>query len=104
MADDFRAAMKLTSPVWVDTERVAYKYFDFTRGTSSVLNARSALNAIRALSKGHIQHRTQGNPVQNGGVVVVNRAGECVYAYASAVAGDMPPMAEVLAAARSARV
>ena len=102
MADDFRTTMKIASPIWVDGKREAYKYFEFTHGVDKVLTMKSALNAVRALSKGHIQHKTQGNPVQNGGVVVVNRQGECVYAFVSAEAGDKPPMAEVLAAARAA--
>jgi prostamide/prostaglandin F2alpha synthase len=103
MADDFRTTMRITAPIWVDEKRVTYKQLQFSHGTASVLNVKSMLNAARALSKGHFQHRTQGNPVQNGGVLVVRKGGECLYAYASEVAGDMPKTAEVLAAARAAR-
>ena len=102
MADDFRTAMKISSPIWVDGKRETYRYFEFTHGLDKVLGVKSMFNAVRALSKGHIQHKTQGNPAQNGGVGVVNRKGECVYAYASAVAGDKPPLADVLKAARAA--
>ena len=102
MADDFRIELKISAPIWVDTNREAYRHLEFSYGTKSVINARSALNAMRALSKGHIQHATQGNPLQNGGVLVVRKGGECTYAYASKVAGDNPPIKEVLAAARAA--
>ena len=103
MADDFRTAMKISAPIWIDAKRVAYRHLEFTHGTASVLNLKSMFNAARALSKGHLQHKTQGNPMQNGGVLVVKKGGECVYAFASTVAGDKPPMADVLAAARAVR-
>ena len=103
MADDFRNAMNLSSPVWVDTKRLTYKALKFTRGIRTVLNARSLLNAVRALSKGHFQHRTQGDALLNGGVLVARQGGECVYAWASKVAGDHPRTADVLEAARRSR-
>ena len=100
MADDFRAEMKLSSPVWVDTKRLTYKALHFTRGLRTVLNASALLNGLRALSKGHRQHRTQGDPFLNGGVLVVRQGGECVYAWASQVSGDHPKTADVLEVAR----
>lgn len=101
MADDFRAAQRITSPVWADLKKQTYRKLPFTRGLRTVLNARSALNAARALSKGHIQGRSQGlDTFQNGGVLVVDGTGACVYAHFSEVSGDLPPMEDVLAAAR----
>ena len=100
MADDFRTQSRLTSPVWADTKRLTYKQLQFTRGWSTVLNARSALNALRALSKGQRQHRTEGDPLLNGGVLVVQQGGECVYAFASQVAGDHPRTSDVIEVAR----
>ncbi len=100
MADDFRAQLSLSSPVWVDTKRLTYKALKFTRGWKTVLNARSLLNAVRALSKGHFQHRTQGDALLNGGVLVAKQGGQCIYAWASQVAGDHPRTADVLKAAR----
>ena len=94
--------MKISSPIWVDEKRATYRYLEFSYGAGTVFSGKSLLNAARALSKGHIQHKTQGNPMQNGGVLVVQKGGDCVYAYASRVAGDMAPMGEVLAAARAA--
>lgn len=104
MADDFRAQQHLASPVWVDLKKVTYRHLAFTRGLDKVLNARSAWNALRALSKGHVQGRSRGlDTFQNGGVLVVKQGGECVYAFDSQVAGDKPPISEVLAAARALR-
>jgi hypothetical protein len=100
MADDFRTAMKLTSPVWVDTQRLTYKALKFTRGAKTILNPRSLFNALRALSKGHRQHKTQGDALLNGGVLIVRQSGECAYAWASQVAGDHPKTDDVLVMAR----
>ncbi len=102
MADDFRTAMKLTSPIWVDTKRLTYKALKFTRGAKTILNAKALLNALRALSKGHRQHRTQGDALLNGGVLIARQGGECVYAWASQVAGDHPKTEDVLVMAREA--
>lgn len=102
MADDFRAELKLTSPVWVDTQRLTYKALKFTRGWATVLNTKALFNAVRAFGKGHRQHRAQGDSKLNGGVLVTRKGGECVYAYVSQVSGDIPNTADVLAAARKA--
>jgi hypothetical protein len=102
MADDFRTAMKLSSPVWADTKRLTYKALKFTRGVRTVLNSKALLNALRALSKGHRQHRTQGDALLNGGVLIARQGGECVYAWASQVSGDHPRTSDVVEAARLA--
>ncbi len=102
MGDDFRTEEKLSSPVWVDGKRLTYKALKFTRGAKTILNGRALFNALRALSKGHRQHRTQGDAMLNGGVLVARKGGECVYAWASQVAGDHPKTADVLEVARAA--
>jgi hypothetical protein len=103
MADDFRTEMKVSSPIWADTKRVSYKALKFTRGLDKVYNAKSAFNALRALSKGHRQHRTEGDPILNGGVLIARKGGECTYAWMSQVAGDYPKMKDVLESARLAK-
>ena len=102
MAADFRAQMKIRSSIWVDTDRVAYRKLAFTYGLAKVLSPRSILNSLRSLRKGHFQHRTQGNPLQNGGVLVVRKGGECMFAFVEEVTGDHPKIADVLKAAREA--
>jgi hypothetical protein len=102
-AQDFIDQFHITSPVWVDPKLVTYKLLGFNRSVLNVLlDLRAAPNAARALSKGFMQGRTAGDVNQHGGVVVVRRGGAPVYAYASKIAGDMPPTDEVLAKAREA--
>ena len=102
MADDFRTALKLSSPVWADGKRLTYKALKFTRGLRTVFNTRALLNAFRALSKGHRQHRTQGDAFLNGGVLIAKKGGECTYAWVSQVSGDHPQTLDVLGAAHRA--
>ena len=102
MADDFRTEEKLSSAIWVDGKRLTYRALKFTRGLKTVLNAKSLLNAVRALSKGKRQHRTQGDSLLNGGVVIARKGGECAYAWISQVSGDHPKTDDVLEAARLA--
>ncbi len=102
MAQDFSEQLGVHAPVWTDKERKTYKALGMKRGWKTVLNRHSLGAAARALLKGNFQGRTQGNPVQQGGVLVVKRGGEPVFNYVSAVAGDHPPMNDVLGAVRTA--
>ncbi len=103
MAEDFRDQFKVGGRIWLDRYRKTYAQLHFTRGAfRTLLDPRAALNAARALSKGFMQGRTQGDAFQQGGVLVVKQGGEPVYFYASKVAGDMPPTSEVIGAAMSA--
>ena len=99
MAEDFRTLLNVSSPVWVDTRKVTYRELKFTRGwRAAVFNLGSALHSVRAMSKGNFQGRSQGDVLQNGGVLVLQKGGACVYGFASKEAGDKPPIDEVLAA------
>ena len=91
--------------MWVDPKLVTYKLLGFSRNAFTVLlDIRAAPNAARALSKGFMQGRTAGDANQHGGVVVVKKGGAPVYAYASKVAGDMPPTDVALQKARETLV
>ena len=104
MARDFVEQQGITSPVWVDPKRESYRHLGFVRtGLRALLDPRTLANALRAFKMGFRQGPVQGDPHQQGGVLVVAAGGKAVYGYASEIPGDMPPTAEVLAAARRAR-
>lgn len=102
MADDFIDEQKLTNPVWTDPKRESYRLLGFKRGWRSFFNVSLWVYGAKALSAGFRQGKTKGDPVQQGGVLVVKRGGALVYAYASATAGDHPPIETVLAMAKEA--
>jgi hypothetical protein len=57
---------------------------------------------LRATKAGFRQGKTQGDPWQQGGVLVVRRGGALEWGYASATAGDHPPLDAVFEAATRA--
>lgn len=101
MAKDFREQMHVTAPIWVDRDRTTYKLLEFKKERSVGALFRPALwkNVMRARLKGLTQTKAQGPQAQYGGVVVIGKAGDVKLAYASKLAGDFPPMTEVLRAA-----
>jgi len=103
MAQDFQAAHGFGATTWVDQRRRTYRHLGFKRGPGSTLFSAAALrHALRAFRKGFRQGATQGDPWQQGGVLVVRAGGEPVLCHASEEAGDLAPTAEVMAAARRA--
>ncbi len=102
MAADFRQELGLEVPVWVDPRRLSYRFLGFTRQRAMLLDPRVWLHGLRAAKAGFSQRKTAGDPWQQGGVVVVKRGGEAVWSYASATAGDHPPLDVVMAKARIA--
>jgi AhpC/TSA antioxidant enzyme len=102
MAADFREQQKLDVPVWVDPKRVTYQYLGFQHSYTMLFNPRLWLNGLRAFKAGFRQTKTQGDPWQQGGVLVVRRGGALEWAYASATAGDHPPLDLVFEQAKKA--
>lgn len=102
MANDFIDEHHLTNPVWTDPKRASYRLLGFKRGWGSLLSPAVFIYGVKALAAGFRQRRTQGDPVQQGGVLVVKAGGEVVYAYTSATAGDHPKIETVLQQSRLA--
>ena len=102
MASDFREQLALEVPVWVDPKRITYTHLGFKNSLVSTLGPRVWAHAIRALRAGFQQTSTQGDPYQQGGVLVVRRGGAIQYGYVSQAAGDHPPMDAVMKHARKA--
>lgn len=102
MLEDFKTSLGLDVPVFTDSSRQTYAQLGFRRGMGSVVSLRVFVSAVRAWKAGFRQAKTQGDPVQQGGVVVVRAGGKPEYGFASETAGHHPPLDEVLAAARRA--
>lgn len=103
MARDFREKLGVGATIWVDKLRETYRHLGFKRGVwGSLFSPKMLRHGWRALRAGFRQSLPLGDPWQQGGVLVVRKGGDVVYAFASAEAGDHPPIAEVLAAGRRA--
>lgn len=97
-ARGFREDLKLTTPLYVDTKRDSYRALGMKRPLLAFLSPAVFRNAARALRAGSRQRRIQGDPWQLGGGLVVRPDGRVAYRYLSKVAGDHPPVADVLTA------
>jgi NAD(P)-dependent dehydrogenase (short-subunit alcohol dehydrogenase family) len=82
----------------VDPELRSYRAAEMRRGRSELLSPRLASNALRALRSGYRQGEVQGDPFQLGGVLVIRPDGALSYRHVSRVAGDHPPLDDVIAA------
>jgi hypothetical protein len=102
MAEDFKTSLGLDVPVFTDPSRRTYAQLGFKRGLLSATSPAVYLSAFRAWKAGFRQTKTMGDPLQQGGVVVVRAGGKPEYGFASETAGDHPPLDVVVDAARRA--
>jgi hypothetical protein len=89
----------ITTPVYVDPTRASYRALGMKRSVLSTLfSGRTLRHALRAMRAGFRQGRTQGDPWQLGGVLVVRPGGGVAFRYLSDEAGDHPAAQDVVAA------
>ncbi len=93
----FRADTGYDGPLYTDPGLAVYHAAGLARGVGTVLRPSVLGHAVRALRGGFRQRRTQGDPLQQGGVLIVSPAGELRWRYASRAAGDHPAVEAVLA-------
>ena len=115
-AEAFRRDLELDTPLYVDPSCATYRALGMKRGVARTLGAwpiwvrmagavreiirqRRARLVLRwwARSIPALRPGTYGDAWQLGGVLVVLPNGDVPYRYLSSVAGDHPPMSEVLA-------
>jgi len=97
-AQDFREREHLTFPLLVDPDLEAYAAAGLRRGVGSTFSPRVLVNAVRALSGGHLQGKTQGDPWQQGGAFVIAPPDRVLFEHISRAAGDHPRLEPILAA------
>jgi peroxiredoxin len=85
--------------VLTDPTREAYCAFGMQRGWRTAANVGTVSRAVRALAKGYRQAaRPQGDPFQQGGVLIFEAGGRERWRFISKEAGEHPPIEAVLAA------
>lgn len=94
----FRETTGYDGPLYVDPSLEAYRVAGLKRGVLSTFGPRSALRGIRTLTRGHKQGRTQGDPWQQGGTLVVDPGGQVIMAHVSSGAGDNAAPEQILSA------
>ncbi len=88
-------------PVLSDPTRRAFALAGMRRGLWTVVRLGAILNMLRALLAGHRQTKVQGDPWQQGGVVVLDAQGLLVHRQVDRAAGDAIDWAKVVSAVPS---
>lgn len=99
----FRETTGYRGPIYVDPELKSYEAAGLHRGMWRNFTPLSLGLAVRALARGNMQGRTQGDPSQQGGAMVIAPGGKLLFAHASKVAGDNASPEVLLAALRGAK-
>jgi hypothetical protein len=102
-AADFRDTQHILFPLLVDPQLAAYEAAGLRRGILGTLGPGSVGRALRAFRSGFRQGRTQGDPWQLGGVLVIRPGGKLAYRQVSSEAGDHASPQELLAALDTAK-
>ncbi len=101
MAADFQRTQGGGHPVFSDADRALFRAAGAVRGLGSILHWRLLVNSWRALRAGFRQGRIEGDPYQQGGVVVIEPDGEVRYRQIDRVGGDPLDVEALLASLRS---
>ncbi len=99
MAADFREKQDIPFPLLVDRTKETYRALDMKRGTLwDVMGPPNWFRYAKGMLSGHGVDKPKQDPLQMGGVLVVDRGGKVVYEFRSSVAAENPPIDDVLAA------
>jgi hypothetical protein len=94
----FRETTGYHGPLYTDPSLEVYKAAGLKRGVFKVINPRAAMAALGALRGGHRQGATQGDALQQGGTLVIDRAGVVLWAHVDEYAGDNADPEEIVRA------
>lgn len=100
--EGFKERMGLDVPVYSDEKRVTYEALEMRRGLATMFDRRMLLLKNFLWPFKYRQRKVMGDPLQQGGVLVVRPGGTITYEYISEYNGDHPaPTSIVEAAVRS---
>ena len=86
----------------VDPDLKTFHAAQLHRSVARTFSLLSTAGAIKALTKGHMQGATKGDPFQQGGVVAIATSGQTLFHHVNERAGDHGDLKGVLEAVRAA--
>ncbi|MGE3414062.1 MAG: SelL-related redox protein [Dehalococcoidia bacterium] len=102
MAQAFVEETGLDVPLFTNPGREVYEALGARRPSAvALLDPRVWLNGARAVARGYLPRRVQGDAAQLGGVFLILPGGSIHYAYRSERGGDYPANAAILNAVES---
>ncbi|MBF0350209.1 MAG: hypothetical protein HQM11_04220 [SAR324 cluster bacterium] len=94
----FREDVGYDGIIYTDPSLKSYQVLNFKRDLKSFLGLKSVKESLRALTTGHMQQKTQGDALQQGGVLVISPQGTIPYLHVNQEAGDHAPIEQILKA------
>jgi hypothetical protein len=94
----FRDETGWDGPLYTDPSLAVYKAAELKRGVLRTFSARALGKTIKAFSGGRRQGRTQGDPWQQGGTLVIDTAGTVLWHHVSENVGDQSHAEEIATA------
>jgi AhpC/TSA antioxidant enzyme len=96
--EGFREHTRYDGPLYTDPSLATFEAAQLKRGVVNTLSLRALGGTLGSLARGQRQGRTQGDPWQQGGVVVVAPSGEVQWQHASERPGDNATVVQILQA------
>lgn len=98
MAESFKQEQEIPFTLLVDHDRLTYKALEFRRSSAwNVYGPPVWIEGIRSILRYGNRFPKQ-DPMQLGGIVVVDKGGEILYTFRARVSSDIAPLDKVLAA------
>ncbi len=94
----FREQTGYAGPIYTDPSLAVYKAAELKRGVLNTFDPRALGKTIGALARGRRQGRTQGDPWQQGGVLVIAKTGAIRWHHVSDRPGDNATARDIVAA------
>ena len=92
----FRNDTGYPGPVFTDPNRSVYSALELHRGLLHMAGVKSLVKGAKALFSGETQKKTQGDAMQQGGILVVGPGGRVEWFYQSKEPGDYPDAKSLL--------
>jgi len=94
----FRETTGFTGGVYTDPSLAVYRAAQLKRGLRTFVSFGAAARTVGALKRGFRQGRTQGDNLQQGGVLVIARDGRVLWHHVSDGPGDNAEPGEIVRA------
>lgn len=94
----FRDETGFSGALYTDPTLKAFEAAQLERGLGRTLDPRALGPTVRAFARGHRQGRTQGDALQQGGVLIIDKTGVVRWQHVSRRPGDNASVDDIVAA------